>query len=64
MRCECGDSGCPAHKGTMHCGRRAVVTVFRVDMEDETGTIMCDACAADALESGVFTTEDDDAENL
>jgi len=33
--------------------------LFRVDMEDETGTAMCEECADDALDSGVFTTYED-----
>ena len=32
-------------------------------MDDESGTPMCDGCATDALESGVFYTNDDDADD-
>ena len=60
MRCECFDSGCPVHPHISTCGKKATVTVFRVDMEDNCGTIMCDECASDALNSGVFTTETKD----
>ncbi len=56
--CECSDPGCPVHKGKETCERPAVLTVYRVDMEDETGTDMCTDCAADALESGVFATRE------
>lgn len=62
MRCECSDSGCPAHKGAATCKVEApaMAVLYRVDMEDQTGTVMCDACTDDAMESGLFTTADDD----
>ncbi len=53
MRCGCADPGCPWCKG--RCTRKAATTLYRVDMEDATGTPMCSRCAADAMESGVFT---------
>jgi hypothetical protein len=56
--CGCADPGCPVHKGASSCASLAVCVVFRVDMEDRTGTPMCDGCANDALESGVFTARD------
>jgi hypothetical protein len=37
------------------CHEQACVTLYRVDMEDRTGTDFCEQCAADAMESGVFT---------
>lgn len=52
IRCECGDPGCPVCHG--QCNRLATAVVFRVDMEDETGTRMCHACSQDAAESGLF----------
>lgn len=58
--CECGDSGCPVHKGKSRCSAKATQTVFRIDMEDETGTDMCDDCANDAIDSGVFTYESEE----
>ncbi len=54
-KCGCTDSGCPAHHGCPDCRREATARVYRIDMTDETGTPMCEDCAADALESGVFT---------
>lgn len=57
-KCECGDPGCPCCQG--ECTRPATMTVFRVDMEDLTGTPVCDDCGADCLESGLFTTREDD----
>jgi hypothetical protein len=53
-RCECSDPGCPCCHG--HCERKATTVLCRSDMEDETGTAMCEGCAGDALESGVFYT--------
>lgn len=58
-QCECGDPGCPVHEGVAHCRNSATYTVYRVDMQDETGTSMCDKCAEDALDSGVFITRED-----
>ncbi len=59
--CECSDPGCPVCKGK--CQDKAVTTVYRIDMEDYTGTDMCDGCAGDCLESGVFRDEQDDSED-
>ena len=56
-RCECSDPGCPCCGGS--CRKAMVTTVYRVDMDDDTGTGMCERCCEDALESGVFTTRDD-----
>lgn len=54
--CECGDPGCPVCHG--HCRKPARTTVYRSDMEDETGTPMCEGCAADCIESGIFYTKE------
>jgi len=59
MKCECSDPGCSEHQGREKCPGSAVVTVFRSDMVDELGTEMCEACAEDALDSGVFYVEED-----
>ena len=56
-RCECSDPGCPCCHGK--CDRKAVVNLYRVDMDDETGICFCDGCANDAAESGVFSHEGD-----
>jgi hypothetical protein len=53
--CECADPGCPAHKNSSKCNGLATIILYRIDMNDATGTAMCDACADDALESGVFS---------
>jgi len=54
--CECGDPGCPVCHGK--CRKPARTTVYRSDMEDEMGTPMCEGCAADCVESGVFYTKE------
>lgn len=62
-QCECSDPGCPAHLESLEsseCFKIATIVVYRIDMNDETGTFMCDECACDALDSGVFTTVDED----
>lgn len=56
--CECSDVGCPVHHGQAVCLSKAKTTVYRVDMEDHTGTRMCEACAGDAMDSGLFTTRE------
>jgi hypothetical protein len=51
--CECCDRLCPVHEGA-ECGRKGSQLLYRVDMEDRTGTLMCRFCANDAFESGLF----------
>ncbi len=56
--CECSDKGCPVHTNQPHCAYAYDLrALYRVDMEDRTGTLMCPLCADDAMESGLFTTE-------
>jgi hypothetical protein len=57
--CECSDPGCPMHLGAETCENTAISTLFRVDMQDETGTVMCEGCACDAFESGLFRIDED-----
>ena len=52
--CECADPGCPVHLRASNCTARARVTLYRIDMQDITGTRMCARCAEDAMDSGVF----------
>ena len=51
MKCECSDPGCPC---CGDCQDDADCVLYRIDMEDETGTPMCDRCADDAYESGLY----------
>lgn len=60
--CECTDPDCKAHRGSECAVIADCQTLYRVDMEDETGTAMCDDCADDAFASGLFTTRDEDEE--
>lgn len=53
-RCECADPGCHVHAGESKCRRPGADVLFRVDMDDVTGTMFCAPCAEDAQESGVF----------
>ncbi len=55
--CECHDRGCPTHPGHF-CEAGGSVRVYRIDVEDETGTYMCDECATDAIDSGVFADDE------
>lgn len=56
-RCQCSDRGCPVHPGISFCIQPATTTLFRIDMDDTAGTAFCEACATDALDSGLFSTE-------
>jgi hypothetical protein len=62
VKCECGDSGCHAHLGKEECRHLATTILYRVDMDDQTGTAFCEACADDAYESGLFTDDSRDEE--
>jgi len=56
-RCECADRLCPAeHNGQSHCRVLARIVLYRVDMDDRTGTAFCYPCADDSIASGLFTT--------
>ena len=53
--CDCTDPGCPAHGGVSQCRTAAAVRLRRVDWGIDAGYLrMCQACADDAMESGVF----------
>ena len=54
--CQCADLGCPVCHGS--CNNPGDVVLYRVDMEDEAGTVFCADCAADAMDSGLFTTRE------
>ncbi len=60
VKCECADFACPAHKGQRACSRVASSCLVRVDMHDETGTQLCQECAEDAMDSGLFTYVEED----
>mgnify|MGYP001557959701 FL=1 len=60
--CECGDPGCPMHKGKSKCKEQATRKVRRIDMGDSDYIPMCDGCADDALDSGVFSEHVEDDE--
>lgn len=56
--CECNDPECPECGG--ECHNTAVYVLYRINTEDSTGNIMCEACAMDALESGLFDIQNID----
>ena len=58
--CECADPGCVAHPGRATCSKPATAVLYRVDMDDMSGTRFCDWCEADAYGSGLFTDGRDD----
>ena len=57
--CECCDVGCPIdHAG--ECNAPATETLVRFDLAGEPECDFCGDCANDALDSGVFSTKDED----
>lgn len=56
-RCECSDPGCPDHLGDL-CSHRATTMLRRIDFH-EPYVLFCYECAADAIDSGVFTVVGD-----
>jgi hypothetical protein len=52
--CGCADPGCPVHPNKSTCPYRGKTLMYRIDMEDRTGTPMCLKCADDADKSGLF----------
>ena len=63
MFCECTDKLCPVHEGSESCSNSLSKNIVRIDMEDITGTDMCEDCAEDALASGIFTIREAKALN-
>lgn len=55
MKCECSDPHCPVHNPNSECINTVAEVLYRVDMEDQYGTRMCEGCADDAYGSGLFT---------
>jgi hypothetical protein len=58
-KCECADKGCCVHEGSSDCRNLGTTILYRVDMEDNNGTIFCDDCANDATMSGLFAEWND-----
>jgi len=55
-KCHCTDPGCPMHKGHSACLNQGPTQIlYRVDMDDNSGTPMCSTCALDAANSGLFS---------
>ncbi len=52
--CECVDPGCEC---LGRCAELATDRLWRIDMYDWDGTLLCSSCSSDALDSGVFSTE-------
>jgi len=62
--CMCSDPDCPIHRGMRQCMHEATCTAYRVDMSDESGTLMCDECANDAMKSGLFNGVEESCSEL
>lgn len=59
-KCKCSDPGCPEHPGKSKCIKKATHALLRIDLGGMVD--MCEGCASDALESGVFAGDAGDAE--
>jgi len=59
-KCECSDPRCPAHYSVSDCKGVGNQVLYRIDMEDNSGTAFCDACAEDAMDSGLFWDGEND----
>jgi hypothetical protein len=52
--CGCHDQNCEAsHLG--QCDNEGTERLYRVDMYDNEGTLFCEDCADDAVDSGIFS---------
>lgn len=60
--CECADKGCSAHEGISHCINKSVVEVRRIDY-DGAKVRFCEDCWNDAIESGVFDSEEEEEDD-
>lgn len=54
--CQCADRGCPMHLNVSDCDGAQEYRCTRVDMEN-AHVMMCEGCADDAAETGLFTIE-------
>ncbi len=52
--CQCADPGCTCEG---QCEENAEYLLTRVDMDDVSGTLMCDECSTDAVDTGLFNCE-------
>lgn len=52
--CQCANPTCRVHWGLSECRRYARRLLYRADVEDQTGTLMCNFCAGVAFASGSF----------
>jgi hypothetical protein len=59
LHCECLDLGCKAHPGKActDVGEGPTEILYRIDMDDKTGTCFCVPCAEDAMSTGLYTEE-------
>ena len=50
--CRCKNTECEEHKGKKECFLPAIVRLWRVD--NDISTVMCEACASEAMKTGMF----------
>ena len=56
--CECLDLDCPMHKNVHFCRNNGMLVLYRIDMYDASGTLLCIGCANDVMKSGLFSYRD------
>lgn len=61
--CECMDRECIVHSGDTCQNYEETYLLYRVDMEDRTGTAFCNSCHTDAMGTGLFTNSKPNKEN-
>jgi hypothetical protein len=64
VTCDCGDRGCPVHKGSEACPNAGTVLLGRSDYGDRDRMVFCEQCAEDALAAGPFFVVDDIGEQI
>jgi hypothetical protein len=56
-QCECHDPGCDHTEQGHHKDTRQYRILYRIDMDDRSGTMMCHTCREDAMLCGLFTED-------
>jgi hypothetical protein len=57
-RCECTDMFCYEHRRHDGCKGVGVIVLYEVGTNDTKGTLFCEGCVVDALDSGLFVEYD------
>ena len=58
-QCQCSNPECPVHSGINKCANEATTCLYHMDMQEESGTMMCEGCASHAFDEGLFSASRD-----